>query len=199
MRRIYAKHEPYTDGHIGKVADDMELCGEPTIRCVEFKNDLFAIEGSHRLYLAHRNNLIPKIILLEPDLEGLGEEYYLNLKATLPFYDFEYVLKIGRKEVFGRNKMKIMCETGEIKEAYINGYHFGDRLLEDVLFRITIENNKIICDDVSELSKPYLNDFVKEQQKVWFKNAIEYVEWSGDLLQTLSGNNAWIETEENNV
>jgi hypothetical protein len=52
MKTIYAKHEPYTDGHYDEVMREMEVQGQPTIRCVERNGQLYALEGSHRLAVA---------------------------------------------------------------------------------------------------------------------------------------------------
>ena len=44
-----------------------------------------------------------------------------------------------------RNKSKWKFRTEDkdgVEYAYINGYDFGDRLLEGVLFKIIIENNR---------------------------------------------------------
>ena len=97
MTRIYAKHPPYTDGHLGEVALDMDHAGEPTIRAVEFRGELFALEGSHRLYLSYERGLIPRIIVLEPDVTGC-EAFFEAIRYTLPPYDFPHVLALRERD-----------------------------------------------------------------------------------------------------
>jgi hypothetical protein len=91
MTRIYAKHAPYRDGHLGRVAHDMDVAGAPTIRAVRFKDELYALEGSHRLALTHERGVPPKIIVLEADTAGC-EEFFERVRGSLPAYDFDHVL-----------------------------------------------------------------------------------------------------------
>lgn len=98
--RIYAKHLPYADGHLEKVSLDMEHAGDPTIRVIEFENNLIALEGSHRLFLANKYGLVPKVIILEPDFDLGNNERYKHLMETLPYYDFDYVLKLHEKDFY---------------------------------------------------------------------------------------------------
>lgn len=89
--RIYAKHDPYTNGHLGDVARDMDHAGAPTVRVVAYAGELYALEASHRLFLAHERGLIPKVIELEPDTPGC-EAFFERVRGTLPAYDFPHVL-----------------------------------------------------------------------------------------------------------
>lgn len=98
--RIYAKHLPYEDGHLEKVSLDMEHAGDPTIRVISFENNFIALEGSHRLFLAHKYGLVPKIIILEPDVDMGADTRYRDLMKTLPHYDFDYVLKLHEKAFY---------------------------------------------------------------------------------------------------
>ena len=91
MRTIYAKHEPYTNGHLGKVVEEMKLTGPPTIRCVEFDDCLFAIEGSHRLASAYLLDLIPKIVVLRKEVGDLGA-HWRKVAKTLPKYEFDHLM-----------------------------------------------------------------------------------------------------------
>ena len=40
--RVFAKHEPYTDGHLGQVIKEMEKLGSPVIKVVEWRGDYIA-------------------------------------------------------------------------------------------------------------------------------------------------------------
>lgn len=91
MTVIYAKHPPYLDGHLGRVAHDMDVAGAPTIRAIEYHGELFALEGSHRLALTHARGVPPKVVLLEPDAAGC-DEFFDRVRATLPRYEFDHVL-----------------------------------------------------------------------------------------------------------
>jgi hypothetical protein len=101
--RIYAKHLPYEDGNLGKVFDEMELAGEPTIRVIgygDYKKQFFALEGSHRLYLAHKYGMIPKIWVMTPDVELIDEDRYLSIIKGLPYYDFPHVYMLKEAKLF---------------------------------------------------------------------------------------------------
>lgn len=99
--RIFAKHPPYKDGHLGEVALDMEHAGSPTIRVVRFEGEFYALEGSHRLALAHENGLVPKIVLLDADSEGC-DDFYRRIRTTLPVYEFEHVLLLEESTFYLR-------------------------------------------------------------------------------------------------
>ena len=87
MFKVYAKHLPYEDGHLGKVVEDMRTQGAPTIRVVEYKGYYFALEGSHRIAAAHYLNLTPNFVVLEPDAEGINWD---PVVVTLPQYEFPF-------------------------------------------------------------------------------------------------------------
>ena len=88
MTVIYAKHEPYEDGHLGDVIAEMQLAGTPTLRCVEWRDGYYALEGSHRLAAAFILALPVKVVLLEPDAgEGL-ERFWDRVAPDLPSYNF---------------------------------------------------------------------------------------------------------------
>lgn len=91
--RIYAKHEPYDDGHLGEVLNDMEVAGQPTIRVMKFNSLYCAIEGSHRLAAAYYNDLEPKIVVEIADIPTSSEieSYFMSLIKRLPYYDFPHV------------------------------------------------------------------------------------------------------------
>jgi hypothetical protein len=92
VRTIYAKHEPYRTGHLGKVVEEMKLTGPPTIRVMEFDGKWFAVEGSHRLAACDILGFCPKIVVLREDSEGL-DAHWAEVAKDLPEYNFEYVLK----------------------------------------------------------------------------------------------------------
>ena len=85
--RVFAKHEPYADGQLDQVIEEMHCFGEPTIRCVEWRGEIFALEGSHRLAAAHRLGLIPKIVVVPPDRLGWDDEAALEeIRNRIPAY-----------------------------------------------------------------------------------------------------------------
>ncbi len=91
--------------------------------------------------------------------------------------------------------MKLMSNDGEIKVALLDGYRFGDRLLERVMFQIEIWAGEVICAGVKQDCETYLNGFVKSQREQWYKDACEYaISDIGDpFLETIDGDEAWIE------
>lgn len=100
MKTIYAKHEPYENGHLGEVVDEMKLTGPPTIRVIEFEDGFYAVEGSHRLAAAFHLGLEPKIVVLPQDSEGL-DAYWARVAKTLPSYDYKlvHILDLGKLEI----------------------------------------------------------------------------------------------------
>jgi hypothetical protein len=92
---IHAKHLPYNDGHLGEVLDTMQHAGPPTIRTIIHGKHLIALEGSHRLAGAHILGLIPKLVILEPDLnQGPLDNFFNQAIATLPVWQFPFVWKL---------------------------------------------------------------------------------------------------------
>jgi hypothetical protein len=59
------------------------------------------------------------------------------------------------------------------KVFLINGYNFGDRLLEDVYFEVKFKGNKVLSVKVEKDSKDYFSEL---NQKKWLKEAKEYAE-----------------------
>ena len=90
LLRVFAKHDPYTDGHLGKVESDMLERGTPTINVVEWRGDYFATEGSHRLHAAHSMGLIPNLIVSSPDrFDPSDEDFWNSVRERLPHYTWE--------------------------------------------------------------------------------------------------------------
>ncbi len=89
---VYAKHPPYWDGHLAKVAHDMEVAGTPTIRVVQRALKVFfALEGSHRLFLAHEQGHVPKLVTQEEELGEDCDTFWQRVAPTLPCYEFPLV------------------------------------------------------------------------------------------------------------
>lgn len=90
----------------------------------------------------------------------------------------------------------IMTEDGPVDEALLNGYSFGDRILEDVMFRIRIKDGEINCPGVAKSSQRYMDSFTSEQVAQWQVDAEEDCRGLGDNLETADGREAWIENSE---
>lgn len=88
--RVFAKHEPYWDtGHLGFVVDQMRVAGAPEIRVVEYRGELYAVEGSHRLCAAHLLGLMPRLIVEEGErFDDGGEAFLDSLRSRLPHYSW---------------------------------------------------------------------------------------------------------------
>lgn len=72
-------------------------------------------------------------------------------KPTLSFFDCE--------------------ECGQIHEALFDGYFFGDRLLEGVMFKAKIENGDMTISMNDSNDDAYMNSLNKEQ---WLKTAKQF-------------------------
>lgn len=79
------------------------------------------------------------------------------------------------KQVYGFNTAE--DDPVLIKEGIftIDGYHFGDRLLEGVLFDVTIKDERVVAikvqDDCCEEER-----LVKLNMEYWYQEAREYAE-----------------------
>lgn len=63
-------------------------------------------------------------------------------------------------------------ENGEIvSSAYVDGYWFGDRLLEGVFFKITVDEKGKLKSEVREDCAKY---FARLNKKLWLKEAVEF-------------------------
>jgi hypothetical protein len=89
--RIWGKHEP-EPGHLADVKADMATLGPPTVRCVEWRGEYYALEGSHRLRAAFDLGLVPNLTILSPErLTGEDEQHWEWIKNFLPDYCWEIV------------------------------------------------------------------------------------------------------------
>ena len=86
--RIFAKHDPYWNtGHLGEVAAEMEKIGPPSIRVVNWRDEFFAVEGSHRLAAAHALGLVPNVIIEHPERhDPCDESFWDSCRDKLPHY-----------------------------------------------------------------------------------------------------------------
>ena len=89
--------------------------------------------------------------------------------------------------------MKLMCECcGEVKELQFDGYHFGDRLLEGVMFIASVEDGKLAV-RFKEPHDPYLKRLNKKEI---LEEALEFAE-GNDIFQCCDcGEDSWIDTGE---
>jgi hypothetical protein len=90
----------------------------------------------------------------------------------------------------------IMTDDGPVEEALLNGYSFGDRRLENVMFRIQIKDGKINCPGVTDSSQRYMNSYHLSQVAEWMLEAEQTCQQLGDTLETVDGLDAWIENVE---
>jgi len=98
MKRVFAKHPPYEDGHLGEVALDMDHHGAPTIRVMKFEGDYYALEGSHRLAVADHRGVTPKLVVEIEETDALPSEHWKRVADTLPLYEFEHALVLDLNE-----------------------------------------------------------------------------------------------------
>lgn len=69
----------------------------------------------------------------------------------------------------------LFCENCDKKLdfVYVDGYSFGDRLMEGILFKVKVVDNKPECIGVSEDDEPYMTQFNWEH---WKKRCEEFCE-----------------------
>lgn len=90
----------------------------------------------------------------------------------------------------------IMTDNGAVAEALLDGYGFGDRLLEGVMFRVTIIEGDIRCLGHHANSNDYMKKFSQAQLAEWDEAVVANCRDLGDNLQTEDGEDAWIELVE---
>jgi PadR family transcriptional regulator PadR len=84
--RVWAKHEADPERYRG-VLEEMRELGPPTIRCVEFRGQLYALEGSHRLAAAWALELCPILDIVEPDFPlSEADSFWEGARVNLPAY-----------------------------------------------------------------------------------------------------------------
>jgi hypothetical protein len=90
---------------------------------------------------------------------------------------------------------RFVCEKNGEKVvlpcAYTHGYNFGDRVLEEVFFKVIVtKDNKLKC-SVADGSVFYMTGLNK---KYWLKLADEYVEREDIFQETEEGGeDVWLE------
>lgn len=81
----------------------------------------------------------------------------------------------------------IDSETGEPvypQIGYVDGYTFGDTLLEGCMFEIAIQDGKPICENVASQDDEWISQFSTKQIESWCKEALEAAQ---DSMTDLSG------------
>jgi hypothetical protein len=77
-------------------------------------------------------------------------------------------------------KMHFEDEDGKkFMEAYIDGYHFGETLLEGVIFRAFIKGNKLKVELAKKEDIGYFNTL---NTKMWLKAALECANEEDDIF-----------------
>jgi hypothetical protein len=84
--------------------------------------------------------------------------------------------------------------------AYFDGYHVGDRLLEGVLFEVTLdEQGNFVCKGVRAADQDYYDDFSAKKQKQWQDDIVEACEKYADQLQSEDGRDIEVRDERGNL
>jgi len=82
--------------------------------------------------------------------------------------------------------MKLYCSHcgKEKKTAYVDGYHFGERLLEGIKFMLEIQDNKLTCTGVAEQDQEYFSTLNEDK---WIDACNEYCE-DVDIIKCIDCN-----------
>jgi hypothetical protein len=71
---------------------------------------------------------------------------------------------------------KFYCdECQEVSVAIVDGYTVGERLLEGVMFRVSIVDNELVVQLADPKDEPYFEKLNKDH---WFKEVKEFVQYS---------------------
>lgn len=86
-------------------------------------------------------------------------------------------------------KMILDADTGEAVDpqvGYVDGYGMEDRLLEGVLFEVTLDaDGNPVCTGVHSSFQSYMDKFSKEQMAAWCKDVVE--EGVGECMMDFAG------------
>ncbi len=76
---------------------------------------------------------------------------------------------------------KIICDNcgADLDYVLVDGYAFGDRMMEGVMFRVRLFEDRWICDGVRDEDKAYMSKF---DWKYWKSRCEEYCQ-ANDLAQ----------------
>lgn len=86
---------------------------------------------------------------------------------------------------------RFMTDRGPVDVARVHGYHFGDRLLEDVFFDCRIQDDKVTVVGVEASARSY---FERLNTEMWLKAAQEYA-GKNDVFDSDLGD-AWVEVRQ---
>lgn len=77
----------------------------------------------------------------------------------------------------------------------VNGYHVGDRLLEDVWFYAKVNNGipDLTTVRVAPYDAVYFSDL---NQKKWLQEIREYITDEDEHFETIGGDDVWIDSDE---
>ena len=79
--------------------------------------------------------------------------------------------------------MKFLFGNQVVDVAYINGYHFGDKIIEGVLFEINIKDNKLVVVGVHKRCERYFNLLNKE---LFINAAQDFIDYDEESLYLLT-------------
>ena len=84
-------------------------------------------------------------------------------------------------------------ETGQILYSItIDGYEVGDRLLEGVMFIVTVQSNGTLAVKVHPDAQEYFEDLNKEK---WLKEIAEHVQEADEIFME-NGDMCWLVEDE---
>ena len=89
--------------------------------------------------------------------------------------------QVGYAEAFGENPETFKVEPR--KQAKLDGYSVGERLLEGMHFLLTINDDGRLSVETPQSAKDYMSKLNEER---WLKQALDYVK-DNDLFEGLDG------------
>lgn len=81
----------------------------------------------------------------------------------------------------------------DLKFVYVHGYDFGDRLMEDVMFKVEVVDGKGLCTGLHPDAEPYMIQF---NWDYWKKKCEEHCENIDIAICPFCGEDILVEDEE---
>lgn len=88
-----------------------------------------------------------------------------------------------------KHKWRFMTDDGEVTYAYVDGYDFGDTLLEGVLFIVKIKVVTFKIDGVADDAVEYMKNM---NMKKWSKAALDFCKDNDIFIAPDRKSDAWV-------
>lgn len=110
---------------------------------------------------------------LSVKIEDISHLYFRDENFEFHVYDENWFKKPKIKKNMKYSHFENTTTNAQVKSAKVDGYHFGDRLLEGVMFIITVQEDGTLKAETDVEAKEYMDDL---NEAKWLKEAVKYAE-----------------------